>query len=521
MADGGAMTLSNYVGEAGVSPTESDGTAVISSTQLRDDITVKVVDEVTGQVLPNINVQWMAHQGMLKVVTSDPSGQWAPTMYQGDPTSPTTASVQSTGGAPYRVQPQVLLTGTLLLITVVSITLAELDYITDVYQMNRYHITNAASVSPGYGVFRSTVGELADYMSAYYSGKSATISLALNYITAGIPFPTDGWSAFGMVINESSSAIIGMLLNELASVSSASLYGDNITENTEIWVVIENWDSVGNDFLYDVDIKILPLSWDDQYEDNNSLAAAKTLRTTSENNLVVYQQNPDFYRYYLNPGDSLNVEVSFLNAKGNIDLNLYGPDQTLIDQSTGTGNTEAVGATNATAGWYYLEVSNTGGQWDGNMYNISSSSVGGEAITNRGDMRFVLTWGESPRDLDSHMVTPSIEGLSHHIYFGNQLDPEVSPFVGLDVDDTSGFGPETITVKEFFPGTYKYSVHNFSGSPDIVNSQAKVSIFDNLGLVEELDIPTTGSGLWWNVLEVDGSTRNLTIINQISNTSLN
>jgi hypothetical protein len=130
-----------------------------------------------------------------------------------------------------------------------------------------------------------------------------------------------------------------------------------------------------------------------------------------------------------------------------------------------------------------------------------------------GELRLVLTWGESPSDLDSHLWLPTDRPF--HIYYsrrGNLLD---CPFAGLDTDDTTSFGPETITISQRFPGTYTYAVHNFSGSPDITTSQAQVQVFDSSGLVATYTVPTEGTGSWWNVLSIDGETGGITEVNTI------
>jgi PKD repeat protein len=133
-----------------------------------------------------------------------------------------------------------------------------------------------------------------------------------------------------------------------------------------------------------------------------------------------------------------------------------------------------------------------------------------------GQYRFVLTWGELPTDLDSHLKTPVIEGNAYHIsyqYYGSATTP---PYAILDIDDVTSFGPETVTIYELKPGIYHYYIHNFSESPEITTSNAVVQIFNDSGLLHTLQVPTTGTGLYWDVFTLDGSTGNISIINQIT-----
>ena len=133
-------------------------------------------------------------------------------------------------------------------------------------------------------------------------------------------------------------------------------------------------------------------------------------------------------------------------------------------------------------------------------------------------MRLVLNWGESPSDLDSYLVTPSINGMTYTVSFSNQGSSTSPPYATLDHDVTQGRGPETITIHQFVSGTYKYYVNQWSSSGTLAASNASVQVYTAQGLVRTIQIPTTGSGEYWNVLTIDGSTKALTVINQIVTT---
>jgi hypothetical protein len=87
-----------------------------------------------------------------------------------------------------------------------------------------------------------------------------------------------------------------------------------------------------------------------------------------------------------------------------------------------------------------------------------------------GDLRFSIQWNEDGRDncdLDAHCV----EANGYVIYFGSARKPRLSPTNGqLDVDIISPCGKvavENITWahrKTMTPGTYKFFVHQYSGS---------------------------------------------------------
>jgi hypothetical protein len=100
-----------------------------------------------------------------------------------------------------------------------------------------------------------------------------------------------------------------------------------------------------------------------------------------------------------------------------------------------------------------------------------------------------LTWGELPFDLDSHLYTPA----GDEIYYGSPGNLIAAPFANLDVDDTSSYGPEVITISRLMVGTYTYFVNNFSGHANgpIAASGARVEL-NVPGRPSELFAPPTG-----------------------------
>lgn len=134
------------------------------------------------------------------------------------------------------------------------------------------------------------------------------------------------------------------------------------------------------------------------------------------------------------------------------------------------------------------------------------------------ELRLTLTWGENPEDLDSHLFTPEISGDPYHIFFANEGSLEQIPFAELDVDDVTSFGPENITINELYPGTYHYAIHHFSGTENITKSEAEVTVSPGIGIPITYKVPEISSGenWWWHVFEIDGSTGNIEVVNEIS-----
>ncbi len=158
--------------------------------------------------------------------------------------------------------------------------------------------------------------------------------------------------------------------------------------------------------------------------------------------------------------------------------------------------------------------------------NDQITIIPGQAVTNsfsmspivpKGTMRLVLNWGANPRDLDAHLTPPVIEGQTYEIYYqvGNRGDLTNYPFAALDHDATNGFGPETITIGEFFPGTYHFYVEKYAGVGSIACSGATVNIYTDAGVVQTLVAPATGVGDFWAVCDVDGATGAIIVLSQI------
>lgn len=90
-----------------------------------------------------------------------------------------------------------------------------------------------------------------------------------------------------------------------------------------------------------------------------------------------------------------------------------------------------------------------------------------------------LTWGALPYDLDSHLYAPGASGSPVEVYWINKGSLLSAPYANLDVDDTSSFGPEYITIARIAKNSrYRYWVNNYSRSftPGQIGSPARVEL---------------------------------------------
>lgn len=144
---------------------------------------------------------------------------------------------------------------------------------------------------------------------------------------------------------------------------------------------------------------------------------------------------------------------------------------------------------------------------------LSLNPQSGEGALAADEVRIILSWGENPRDLDSHLTGPSSssDGSSTdsdnriHVYFSARS----GDVANLDTDDTSSYGPETITISPFSAGQnlrqglYRYSVYHYAGTSDITNSNASVSL--QYGSVNRTYSPpagASGDNDLWTVFEL-------------------
>lgn len=144
---------------------------------------------------------------------------------------------------------------------------------------------------------------------------------------------------------------------------------------------------------------------------------------------------------------------------------------------------------------------------------IDVTNIEGFDVANESEFEVTLTWGEQPRDLDSHLITPVEPGVAEsrpfHVYYAQRGNTNRFPWAVLDTDDVTSYGPETISVLRLLPGTYRYLVHNYSGgSTTLPQSAANVTLITKAGQVRTWNssgAQPASSGInprWWHVFNV-------------------
>ncbi len=143
-------------------------------------------------------------------------------------------------------------------------------------------------------------------------------------------------------------------------------------------------------------------------------------------------------------------------------------------------------------------------------------------VLNASQLRIVLNWGASPRDLDSHLIGPTSSGANFHLSFGDRSYIESGTLIAdMDLDCSLGYGPETTTIYNPVEGNYVFYVHNYySGTTEITSSGASVEVYmgNNNEPAYVFNVPTTGSGIYWTVFSYNSKTKRVTPINYVGST---
>lgn len=187
----------------------------------------------------------------------------------------------------------------------------------------------------------------------------------------------------------------------------------------------------------------------------------------------------------------------------------------------GTDGTYAI--PNVPPGNYTLEISGTGymttyrtvvssgANTPPNQDVLISPTLGADEI------RIVLSWGASPRDVDSHLEfgnsTCLVDGKKCQVVYNdkNKLGGDLT----LDIDDVDGYGPETVTVKgsSYSQSRLGYILYNYTNESSLSVSQSIVRVFKSTGLVRTYAVSANQVDRWWPIFCIT-STKSIVDVGQ-------
>ncbi len=119
--------------------------------------------------------------------------------------------------------------------------------------------------------------------------------------------------------------------------------------------------------------------------------------------------------------------------------------------------------------------------------------------------KIVLHWGATPSDLDSHLNGPATSGGRFEVFYGSRTYTSNGKiYADLDYDDTTSYGPESTTIRNFTPGDYYFYVYNYSGgaSTALANSGATVTVTLGSGQRFVYKVDPLKLGRYWTVFKL-------------------
>lgn len=133
-------------------------------------------------------------------------------------------------------------------------------------------------------------------------------------------------------------------------------------------------------------------------------------------------------------------------------------------------------------------------------------------ILEEGQIRIVLEWGSTPRDLDSYLAGALDNGANVSTYYGSPTSSSGGTLLAeLDVDDRDGYGPETTTIYNI-NGSFTFWVEDFTHTGTMSDSGATVKIYTPQSGSPIVVNICAGCENMWRVCEIDHG--NVTVINQ-------
>ena len=162
--------------------------------------------------------------------------------------------------------------------------------------------------------------------------------------------------------------------------------------------------------------------------------------------------------------------------------------------------------------YFNIIVHSTDPQYDQN-FSISP-------ILPENQIRIVLRWDEYPYDIDSHLIGNKPDGSEFNVFYSNmKYSWDGIEKANLDVDDTSSYGPETITILDTIDDGWIYAVHDYSNrsnsnSDALSYSGAYATVFAGGRQMASFHVPVGQTGTYWTVFEyVNGEIRSINTVN--------
>ncbi len=355
-------------------------------------------------------------------------------------------------------------------LVMVTLEAARVTFTLDSYQIQDFYMSDVAEVGDDYIMYCKTWDEIAGLIQGELSGLVTLSSVITSFGAYGQP--------------GSNTIAFGQSPGVVLTAGEEELRDHMISQAADAWAMQESEVRDGR-----FAVKVYPFH-EERFADRllNNWAA-----------FVIERDNP------ICGDDDGSLSGRIVDATNGaaiegVTVTLSGTAQ----RTTATGSDGTYSFADLPAGPYAVTA-----EKDDYITEMREASVAGSPVVvnivmsptiHGSQYRIVLTWGTTPRDLDSHLWV----GDDYHVYYSTPGSSSSPPYAELDRDHTDGEGPETITIHQL-TGPYKYAVHNFTGTPSLTASNAIVRVYTGSQLVRTFTVPTSGSGLWWYVFDMSPS----------------
>ncbi len=294
-------------------------------------------------------------------------------------------------------------------------------------------------------------------------------------------------------------------------------------------------------------------------------------RNTVKNNVtVVAGENTDIGSMYLVPSGASQGDITGTLVDANTASIIEGATVTVYGWNVGLGDFTVAGSGTTNSSGYYTVSNVPAGTYtviisNDNYFDLTVDNqvvngtlpMGRQAICeilSEPQVRVIVLWGNTPDDLDLHLVGPSSQNVSdsdgdsdrfHTYWSGHKSFDEItggysgsgdttgsSSTASLVQDITSGgYGPEAMNLYrhagvQYARGIYTFTVHNWSGTTWMpAGSAITMRVYDSLGMAREINFPTTGwsasNPRYWKAAKIDvqgigRSNRKIHVVNQFA-----
>lgn len=231
-------------------------------------------------------------------------------------------------------------------------------------------------------------------------------------------------------------------------------------------------------------------------------------------------------------GATVKLRKGWNNKTGAYTKTIFGVERKATTAQDGTFSIDV------SVGTYTAEISKNG--YVTAYYNVISGDTGALSVLANTTMvltpvlaedeyRIVLTWGDTPRDLDSHLTYYVEDERKCHVYYSNKVASYDGDVIAqLDLDDVTSYGPETVTITLDASlvengGEFKYSVHNYTersstSSDSLSHSNATIHVYAGNDLVNTFFVPKDHVGTVWHVFDITEA--GITSVNEFYNCSM-